>query len=225
MRRRKFSSTDVERRPKKGDDNYIKRPENAFILFRRKCCEDGVAGQGAAAAAADGPAKKQRQADLSKTISQQWKALPAEERQYWERLAKEKKKEHEQEYPNYLYRPTRTRDKDGRLIKKKKKSASFVLPMVPTWHHGRSASAPTPPWGYHTIQVPNVYCGTPSCPSCPSSPSLLSLLSRRTAHPGHPDEVVSTFDYNPNEGLMSDSSYCQGFDESNLQVRFLPLLA
>ncbi|THV03648.1 hypothetical protein K435DRAFT_583561, partial [Dendrothele bispora CBS 962.96] len=34
------TSPDAERRPKKGDENYIKRPENAFILFRRKCCED-----------------------------------------------------------------------------------------------------------------------------------------------------------------------------------------
>jgi hypothetical protein len=37
------------------------------------------------------PTKKQRQADLSKTISQQWKSLSAEERQFWEELAKEKK--------------------------------------------------------------------------------------------------------------------------------------
>jgi hypothetical protein len=84
-----------ERRPKKGDEDYIKRPENAFILFRRKCCEDrnlalgaGDAGEGDGSAP---PTKKQRQADLSKTISQQWKSLSAEERQYWEDLAKEKK--------------------------------------------------------------------------------------------------------------------------------------
>ena len=84
-----------ERRPKKGDEDYIKRPENAFILFRRKCCEDrnlalgaGDAGEGDGSAP---PTKKQRQADLSKTISQQWKGLSAEERQYWEDLAKEKK--------------------------------------------------------------------------------------------------------------------------------------
>ncbi|TFK39213.1 hypothetical protein BDQ12DRAFT_585194, partial [Crucibulum laeve] len=55
--------------------------------------------------------KKQRQADLSKTISQQWKGLSPEERQYWEQLAKEKKKEHEQMYPNYVYRPQRAKDK------------------------------------------------------------------------------------------------------------------
>jgi hypothetical protein len=95
-RRRRSTVSDIsERRPKKGDEDYIKRPENAFILFRRKCCEDrnlaqgaGDLGEGDVSAL---PTKKQRQADLSKTISQQWKSLSPEERQYWEDLAKEKK--------------------------------------------------------------------------------------------------------------------------------------
>ncbi|THV03647.1 hypothetical protein K435DRAFT_580310, partial [Dendrothele bispora CBS 962.96] len=52
--------------------------------------------------------------DLSKTISQQWKSLSTEERQYWEHMAKEKKKEHEALYPNYVYRPQRVKDKDGK---------------------------------------------------------------------------------------------------------------
>ncbi|EJD00222.1 uncharacterized protein FOMMEDRAFT_159893 [Fomitiporia mediterranea MF3/22] len=29
---------ETERRPKRGDEGYIKRPENVFILFCRKCC-------------------------------------------------------------------------------------------------------------------------------------------------------------------------------------------
>jgi len=98
-----------DRHSERRDEVYIRRPENAFILFRRKCCEDRTAQE---EAATDGPTKKQRQADLSKTISQQWKSLSMEERQNWENLAKEKKKEHEQMYPNYVYRPQRT--KDGR---------------------------------------------------------------------------------------------------------------
>ena len=40
----------MERRPKKGDDDYIKRPENAFILFRRRKCEERQAQAEAAAA-------------------------------------------------------------------------------------------------------------------------------------------------------------------------------
>jgi hypothetical protein len=78
----------------KGDEDYIKRPENAFILFRRKCCEDRNLAQGAGDAGdGDGsaPTKKLRQADQSKMISGQWKCLSSEERQYWEDLAKEKK--------------------------------------------------------------------------------------------------------------------------------------
>lgn len=204
---RKSSCSDlVERRPKKGDEDYVKRPENAFILFRRKCCEDRQQAEDGAAAA-DGPTKKQRQADLSKTISQQWKSLSAEERQFWEQMAKDKKKEHEQLYPNYVYRPQRAKDKDGKTKNKKARkfdedagSLSFV---VPVHRHGRSASAPTPP-PYQSIQIPNVYHMTPSCPT---SPSLLPMISRRSAHPGHPDEVMSSFDYLPSNSYASPPSF------------------
>ncbi|KAK1236056.1 slightly ste11-like protein [Marasmius sp. AFHP31] len=82
------SPCEVDRCPKKGDEDYINCPENAFILFRRKCVED----RDAAAASNDG--KKQRQADLSEAISQQWEALSGEERKHWEDSAKGKK-EHE----------------------------------------------------------------------------------------------------------------------------------
>ena len=149
--------TDVERRTRLRDEEHIKRPENAFILFRRKCCEDRQLEEGAF----DSSVKRQRQADLSKTISQRWKNLPPEERQYWEQLAKEKKKEHEQMYPNYVYRPQRSKDKKrpvkSRCLENEREtgseSLSFILPMVPPRHHGRSPSTPTLP-PYQTIQIP-----------------------------------------------------------------------
>ncbi|KAG6872474.1 hypothetical protein C0995_009473 [Termitomyces sp. Mi166 len=226
-RRKSCSSSDIaERRPRKGDDDYIKRPENAFILFRRKCCEDRQAALDDAASA-DGPTKKQRQADLSKTISQQWKSLNPEDRQYWENLAKEKKKEHEAMYPNYVYRPQRARDKDGRPKARKSKrkggddeqdsdsqSLEFVVPVVPPHHrhHGRSASAPTPP-PYQSIQVPTVYQMTPSCPA---SPSLLPMISRRASHPSYSDDGAMPFDFYPaNEGYGHPSSF--GHLEPSLQ--------
>jgi hypothetical protein len=225
-RKSSCSSDLVERRPKKGDEDYVKRPENAFILFRRKCCEDRQQAEdvAAAAVAADGPtttAKKQRQADLSKTISQQWKSLAAEERQFWEQMAKDKKKEHEQLYPNYVYRPQRAKDKDGKTKNKKSSkkfdedtgSLSFV---VPVHRHGRSASAPTPP-PYQSIQIPNVYHMTPSCPT---SPSLLPMISRRSAHPGHPEEVMSSFDYLPNNSYAAPQSFpLPAQFEANHQVK------
>ncbi|KAH9478177.1 Transcription factor SOX-21 [Psilocybe cubensis] len=200
LQRRKSSSSDSpERRPKKGEEDYIKRPENAFILFRRKCCEDRQAAQDEEAAS-KGPAKKQRQADLSKTISQQWKSLSPEERKEWENLAKNKKLEHEKRYPNYVYRPQRAKDKDGRPKngKKLKKldydesaSMSFIVPVPRP--HGRSASAPSQP-AFQSIQIPNVYNMAP----CPTSPSLLPMISRRSAFPGHPEDSASSFDFIPN---------------------------
>jgi hypothetical protein len=223
-KRRNSSSCDGERRPKKGDEDYIKRPENAFILFRRKCCEDRQQAHDEAASSVEGPIKKQRQADLSKTISQQWKSLPSEERQYWEDLAKEKKKEHEHLYPNYVYRPQRTKGKEDKLKGKKSgkcsrrgseietesDSLSFVLPIPSSNRHGRSASAPTPPLAYQQITMPNVYM-----PSCPTSPSLLPMIARRASHPGH-QPVVSHFDYLPITDTVISSAYPAQFDSSLL---------
>ncbi|KAJ7155104.1 hypothetical protein C8R46DRAFT_436538 [Mycena filopes] len=165
----------VVRRPKKGDDDYVKRPENAFILFRRQCCEDlsspaasspspstpSPSSPPAAAASPSAP-KKLRQADLSKTISQQWKALSAEERAYWEGLAKEKKRQHEARHPDYVYRPQRRRNRmasDPPDIQNPPESEpaaeqQHVEVFVPV---ARSASAPLPP--YHSFQIPDVYGG------------------------------------------------------------------
>ncbi len=227
-RRKSTCSSDVvERRPKKGDEDYIKRPENAFILFRRKCCEDRQAEEDAAKA--EGAVKKPRQADLSKTISQMWKGLPSEERQKWERMAKDRKKEHEQMYPNYVYRPQRSKDKDGKTKANKKsslkkldesESLSFVVPVPRPHLHGRSASAPTPP-PYQSIQIPNIYHITPSCPT---SPSLLPMISRRSAHPGHPEDIMTNFDYLPSNNYLPPSFPMPGQFEASLQVRLFSIV-
>ncbi|KAJ7730612.1 hypothetical protein DFH07DRAFT_756234 [Mycena maculata] len=218
-----------ERRPKKGDEDYVKRPENAFILFRRKCCEDRALGLttsvsapssvASAPSSADSPSlapgKKQRQADLSKTISQQWKALSPEERSHWEALAKEKKREHETLHPNYVYRPQRSSAKNRAAAaaasssapttataQRRKHSApppqqvEFVVP-TPRGQHSRSASAPTPP-PYQAIQIPNVYFGSSSSGafaadgSGDSPTSLMPMISRRGVGNGS-----GGFDYLP----------------------------
>lgn len=216
-RRKSLGGDPVERRPRKGDEDYIKRPENAFILFRRKCCEernvtdgpeDGQCGSVA-------PVKKQRQADLSKMISQQWKSLTPEEKQRWESLAKEKKKEHEQMYPNYVYRPQRSKASKGKKSKGRKaltegeqetdpETYSCLLPVsLPSAssssssnRHGRARSAPTPPLTYQTIHIPTVYM-----PSCPPSPTL---RSQRTPLPKHPLDrnAPARMTYIPDDTLM-----------------------
>ncbi|KAJ7061763.1 hypothetical protein C8F01DRAFT_964918, partial [Mycena amicta] len=93
------------------------RPENAFILFRRQACVEHAGSSSLSSPSSlpstssspapitlvDLPANA-RQADLSKAIAVQWRALSAEERAKWEAIAAEKKREHEEKYPEYVYR-------------------------------------------------------------------------------------------------------------------------
>ncbi|KAF9077944.1 hypothetical protein BDP27DRAFT_1281802 [Rhodocollybia butyracea] len=208
------AGADAERRPKKGDGDYVKRPENAFILFRRKCCEDRQQAE------EGGRTKKQRQADLSKTISQKWKNLPLKDREYWEDLAKEKKRKHQEMYPDYVYRPQRVRDKDGRVRNKTytkrnrgKRSeqrevdtegeTAFVVRST-----SRSTSASTTPLSYHTVHIPIVLPRS----SCSSSPSLpISVQPNSYAE-------IPDFDYVPNSRSSNSDSLFQ-LQARSLQVK------
>jgi len=148
-------------------------------------------------------------------ISQQWKSLSPEERQRWEDLAKEKKKEHEQMYPNYVYRPQRSKAAKGKKGKGRKASTegeqdtdpetySCLLPVsLPSAssssssnRQGRARSAPTPPLTYQTIHIPTVYM-----PSCPPSPTL---RSHRTPLPKHSLDrnAPARMTYIPDDTLM-----------------------
>ncbi|KAH7876939.1 uncharacterized protein C8R40DRAFT_83357 [Lentinula edodes] len=222
----KSATLDAQRRPRKGDDDYIKRPENSFILFRSQCAEGR---QQAEEDASRHGCKKQRQADLSKSISQQWKALSAEERRYWEDLAKEKKRIHQEKYPGYVYRPNRVRDQHGKARNKKytrrraadtgKKAdtgslTTYVVP--PPQVIARSNSAPTPPPpSYQTIHIPNVL---PSYPSSSSS-SLLPMISRRAGYTGNEDDIMANFDFCPSN--LPGPSYGHPDHEAGLQTSVL----
>ncbi|KAJ7578708.1 hypothetical protein C8J56DRAFT_354981 [Mycena floridula] len=217
-------SFDHDSRPQKGDKDYVKRPPNAFFLFRQQCCEDRQANS----------SKKARQAELSKTISQKWKTMPAAERKHWDDLALKKKREHEKKYPDYVYRPRRTRDDNGKLIRRSK---STPTPDDDSYEHTstvsagvvpkrRAASAPGPPLPCHMIQVPNVYVAEPLSSPAFNSASASSpppLPPHRSAsHPGH----IANFDYVPNDrpfafGTPKPSEFVTGLLEmsSGLDVR------
>lgn len=113
----------------------------------------------AAANEGDLVACRQCQADLSKTISQQWRLLLAEDRKYWDDLAKQRKKEHVM-YPWYVYQPTRStkgekgktesaaggkfrREKDGKSHRRDHtKSGSVLAALVPTTALSTQPTAP-----------------------------------------------------------------------------------
>ncbi|EJC99998.1 uncharacterized protein FOMMEDRAFT_92639, partial [Fomitiporia mediterranea MF3/22] len=68
--------------PKHSEEDYIKRPENAFIRFHHECRLKKNKAEAAAAAEGDYVVQRQCQANLSKTTSQQWHSLSAEERKH-----------------------------------------------------------------------------------------------------------------------------------------------
>ncbi|KAJ7793316.1 hypothetical protein B0H14DRAFT_2623015 [Mycena olivaceomarginata] len=184
-KRKKSSVSDDVPRPKRGDHDYVKRPENAFILFRRSRVSTTAGDSPNPIPAGKKQAPKQRQADLSKTISQQWKALAPAERAKWEELAKERKREHAEKHPGYVYRPQRSGAKNrtnsvpststSDSTPQRKQSApqqeqqqQHIEFIVPTARHGRSTSAPPPP--HQAVLIPNVYALRSSYAS--SYPSL-----------------------------------------------------
>ncbi|KAJ7444668.1 hypothetical protein FB451DRAFT_75330 [Mycena latifolia] len=240
--RKSNSASPNPRRPKRGDDDYVKRPENAFILFRRRCCEERALSNSLSApptpsgspspslsappslATADAPSsgvgvgaasgkKKERQADLSKLISAQWKALSPAERAHWEALARERKREHEARYPGYVYRPRRaekrstpaasssgasTSSGSGSGAVGKETNSERVEFIVPAPRQQRSASAPGPtPQPHQAVQVPDVYL--------PASTSFASPSSSST-FPG----ALAPSDASAEPSLMQMISSCGG---------------
>ena len=63
-------------------------------------CEEQQCAEGSTSAT-----KKLRQAELSKVISQKWRTLPLDQKQYWKALEQAKKAWHDALYPNYVYHP------------------------------------------------------------------------------------------------------------------------
>ncbi|WFC99383.1 hypothetical protein MYAM1_002127 [Malassezia yamatoensis] len=74
---------------------HIKRPRNAFILFRSHAVASNLV-----------PKEVERDhRNISRIISHMWRSLRKEERAFWEARAEDEKKEHRRQYPDYKYRP------------------------------------------------------------------------------------------------------------------------
>uniref|UniRef100_A0A1D1XUI9 Silenced mating-type M-specific polypeptide Mc n=1 Tax=Anthurium amnicola TaxID=1678845 RepID=A0A1D1XUI9_9ARAE len=89
------------------------RPPNAFILYRR-------AKQPAILAAH----RNLTNAEISRYISSCWKSETDEERLAWERYADQKKLEHMQAYPNYVYRPNKNKGKNEKRRQARKSAVA-----------------------------------------------------------------------------------------------------
>src|ERR1700761_8519459 len=87
---------------------YVPRPQNPFILFRKDAVEKLKAlreEEESYNTMDTGP--RRRQADISKEVSRQWKALTPQEKAEWKKKADQLKVEHKSEHPDYHYQPNR----------------------------------------------------------------------------------------------------------------------
>jgi len=89
------------------------RPPNAFILYRR-------AKQPAILATH----RNFTNAEISRYISTCWRNETDEERLAWERYADQKKLEHMQAYPNYVYRPNKNKGKNEKRRQARKSAVA-----------------------------------------------------------------------------------------------------
>ena len=79
--------------------HHIKRPCNAFILFRSHAVTTNLV-----------PKEVERDhRNISRIISHMWHNLNADERKMWEMQADIEKQRHRQQHPNYKYRPSSRR--------------------------------------------------------------------------------------------------------------------
>ncbi|KAH9887968.1 hypothetical protein C8Q73DRAFT_711487 [Cubamyces lactineus] len=86
---------------KRLSQGYIPRPPNAFMLFRANFVrQKHVPGS-----------IETNHGSLSKIIGNCWRALPLEEKKYWEIEAKKAKAAHKERYPHYRFRPVHNKKK------------------------------------------------------------------------------------------------------------------
>ncbi|CUM64609.1 uncharacterized protein PRCAT00002217001 [Priceomyces carsonii] len=87
----------------KSSPNKIPRPRNAFILFRQKY-HQAVLDEGGVI---------RTNPEVSRELGRRWRALPPDEKDHWNNLAEEEKKNHARKYPGYRYAPRRNGKNKG----------------------------------------------------------------------------------------------------------------
>ncbi|BGP36895.1 slightly ste11-like protein [Rhodotorula kratochvilovae] len=104
---------------------HIKRPPNAFILFRSHCCAPESVDPslpeppGTAHARYLASLEINNSQHISMIVSQVWNQLKPDEKAYWDEKARVAKEEHQRLHPEYRYRPQQ-RPKD--TVRRRKKA-------------------------------------------------------------------------------------------------------
>lgn len=94
---------------KKTPPNHIKRPRNAYIIFRSHTVSQKLIPKEV----------ENDHRNISRIIAHMWKSLDPADRAYYEEIAREEKERHKKLFPNYRYQPTTRRgDVKQRNVKK-----------------------------------------------------------------------------------------------------------
>ncbi|PLW19332.1 hypothetical protein PCASD_15231 [Puccinia coronata f. sp. avenae] len=92
---RPLTSTGRPSHARKTPPGHVKRPRNAFILFRSYACSSNLIP----------PSVEKDHRQISRIVSHMWKSLAPDERAKWERQAEEEKDLHRKLHPDYRYKP------------------------------------------------------------------------------------------------------------------------
>ena len=77
---------------KRQKEDYVKRPMNAFMLFRSYAYKNGLVSDN-------------HQNNISEMVAKMWKIMPETEKELWRQKAVQVKNEHKQRYPSYRFIP------------------------------------------------------------------------------------------------------------------------
>jgi len=86
--------------------DHVKRPANSFMIWSiRERSKVSIEYPGV------------NNSEISKILGNKWKALSIKERQKYKDKAYQVKLEHQAQFPNYIFRPTKKQDKKQKKVK------------------------------------------------------------------------------------------------------------
>ena len=144
--------------PSEEDDDKVKRPMNAFMVWSRKMRKK---------IADENP--KMHNSEISKRLGTQWKALSDEEKRPYIEEAKKLREAHMKKHPNYKYKPKRKKQQPIRRF-----PVDMGHPYAPFVNYQRPTSLP-----------PHLGLGQPGIPRPPYSQSQYTMQPRNDGYSGN----------------------------------------
>lgn len=150
---------------------HVPRPPNAFMLFRSDFVKKGKVP----------PHIESNHGSLSKIAGALWRSLPDEKRQVWFRRADEEKDLHQQEHPEYEFRPTRpSKETSEAAAKARRQSRAAKAATDGMFHTFEAKPQPVSERLLRQTQLPPPPPPRPSPP--PTAGSAADSRQRRTVH-------------------------------------------